>query len=166
MKTIKVNSLQFIACLILLFSFVSCKKDSNEKIFSPEEFINYSIDGTSHSYVGPSDTLNQHYSLSQESGTFASFLGIGCHGLDGNYIVVAFSDGNIGANSQQPLSLFGTTAIFGSNNVLLGSPNVSITEYGAVGEFIAGNFTGVLIESLNQSFSHNISCSFRVRRIH
>lgn len=165
MKTKTSKLYQFITCVILLCFFVSCKKDTTEKLSGPEEFIEYTIDAVSYFYNVPSDTLKQ-INLSLESAPFNSYIKIGCRGQDGNYTALSFSKFNIGVNRQQPLTYFGTTAVLGINNALIGTSNVSITEYGAVGEYIAGNFTSLLIESQNQSISHNLICRFRVRRIH
>jgi hypothetical protein len=41
---------------------------------------------------------------------------------------------------------------------------VNITEYGAVGQFISGNFTGTLTGAAPTNTPYNIVCSFRVRR--
>jgi len=164
MKTKKNKLFQVISFIILLCFFVSCKKDSTEKVSGPEEFIHYTIDAVSYSYNVPSDTLIQ-FGLSGEAYPFNTGIRIGCHGQDGNYTDLNFSKSNIGVSSLQPLAHFGTTSLFGINNVLIGTTNVRITEYGAVGEFIAGNFTALLVESQNQLISHNLVCSFRVRRI-
>ena len=152
-----------------MFSFISCKKDSAHVPVAqdppaPEEFFNYTIDATNYSYTAPADTVKNIVVGGENSPFFNANIRIGCNGQDANYTDLTFSRSGIGLNSQQPLAHFGTTSVFGNSNILLGTSSVNITEYGAVGEFIAGNFTGSLFESQNQSVSHNITCSFRVRR--
>jgi hypothetical protein len=41
---------------------------------------------------------------------------------------------------------------------------VNITEYGNVGEYIAGNFNGALMGAAPTFTIYNITCSFRIRR--
>jgi hypothetical protein len=73
----------------------------------------------------------------------------------------------IGPNSLQRLNYIDVSPIDfplpGADQTLPGSM-VTITEYGAIGEYIAGNFTCVnqAISSPNELL--NLSCSFRVRR--
>ena len=50
------------------------------------------------------------------------------------------------------------------DSVFLVTPfNINITTYGAPGQFIEGNFTGQIRESVNNNL-HNVSATFRVRR--
>ena len=149
--------------------FLSCKKNECHKNVSapPQEFLKYSIDGTNYIYSAPADTMRYTISDSAESPTFAHTGRVSSKGLlDDNYSVFTFLRDGISLNSNQRLSIFGTTTVFGAYNPLI-SQNplyVRITEYGAIGEFISGEFTGVLFEAQNQSVYHNITCSFRVRR--
>ena len=135
----------------------------------PEEFVNYSIDGVNYAYANPNDAVGMYNPIPPESSTFITSLKVHSTGQqDGNYSVLSFELYGIAVNSNQKLGIFGTTNIFGVHNPLL-SQNplfVHITEYGQIGEFIAGNFHGTLIETQapNQNQPHNIACSFRVRR--
>ena len=149
--------------------FFSCQKSlNNEKLLiDPEEFLNYSIDGVDYAYAASNDTIGIHNFVPSESSIFSLWLRVYSRGQsDGNYSVLFFAREGIAVNSNQSLHLFGTTAVFGANNALL-SQNplfVHITEYGQIGEFIAGNFQGILFETQGSNQNHNVACSFRVRR--
>ena len=69
---------------------------------------------------------------------------------------IIFSGTGIGVGSDQ--TLIGMTPYTILNPPVL----VHITEYGLVGQFIAGNFTGNF--SGPNNLSYNITCSFRIRR--
>jgi hypothetical protein len=74
-----------------------------------------------------------------------------------------FSGAGIAAGSSQILYNFNSQMITDSTSIT--NPiNVNITEYGAVGQFISGNFTGTLTGSAPTNTPYNIVCSFRVRR--
>jgi len=171
MVTLKKDLRQLIFCLLVSVLFFSCQKNSNnDKLpISPGEFVNYSIDGVNYTYTNPNDAIGIYHPDSTESTTFATTLRVHSTGQqDGNYSVLTFARYGIAVNSDQQLSIFGTTNVFGAYNPLL-SQNplfVHITEYGQIGEYIAGNFHGVLIETQapNQNQTHNVICSFRVRR--
>ena len=80
-----------------------------------------------------------------------------------SYVNFDFSDAGIGAGSIQPLNNFYTSVISDSTGIT--TPiNVNITEYGSVGQFIAGNFSGTLTGSAPTSTLYNITCNFRIRR--
>ena len=143
---------------------------NNESLpIDPEEFLNYSIDGVDYAYATQSDTIGI-YPLSNESTTFMPPLRVYSKGqLDGNFSIIAFALYGIAVNSNQQLGIFGSVNLFGGYNPLLPQNPlfVHLTEYGQTGEFIAGNFHGILFETQapNQNQPHNVSCSFRVRRI-
>jgi len=57
------------------------------------------------------------------------------------------------------------TSHAGNDSTRITSPiNVQITEYGTVGQFIAGNFSGALIGAAPTNTVYNTSCTFRIRR--
>jgi len=53
----------------------------------------------------------------------------------------------------------------GSSNMVISNPpvNISITEYGAVGQYMAGNFSGNFTQPPSNT-SYAITCSFRIKR--
>ena len=57
------------------------------------------------------------------------------------------------------------TSHAGNDSTSIRTPiNVQITEYGSVGQFIAGNFSGALFGGAPTNTVYNTSCTFRIRR--
>ena len=132
---------------------------------SISQFINYSINGTSYSLTAPADSFIV-FSNPQVTPTRIEINGNMFNTAPGGSRYVAFdiTDAGIAVGSTQSLINFYTTDIMDST--IITSPiNVNITEYGSVGQFIAGNFTGILNGSgPPPSATYNITCNFRVRR--
>jgi hypothetical protein len=81
-----------------------------------------------------------------------------------NQTYLQISEANISAGSTQQLMNFNTSHI-GNDSTSITTPiNVQITEYGSVGQFIAGNFSGAFIGAAPTSTVYNTSCTFRIRR--
>jgi hypothetical protein len=74
-----------------------------------------------------------------------------------------WSGNSIAAGSTQSLILFRTQEINDSTTIVA-PVNVNITEYGTVGQFVSGNFTGTFRGAAPANTNYNITCSFRVRR--
>ena len=124
---------------------------------SNAEFINYSINGTSYSITVPPDTIHT-YPYYGNNVLFMVINGGQIAGNNSASIYINFA--GVAVNSLQPLLDFGASQ---SSNLSFQNPiSVLITEYGAIGEFVSGNFTGVFTGAPNTSY--NITCSFRVRR--
>jgi hypothetical protein len=170
MIAIKKEIRQLISAFLVCIIFISCQKNLDGQFLppDPEEFFNYSIGTTNYSYSTPSDTIRAINTSLAENQTFAHLFSVNSRGQqDANLSVLSFVRSGMALNSDQQLHIFGTTNIFGGNNPLLSQNpiNVHITEYGQVGEFIAGNFQGILFEAMHQTQTHAITCSFRVRRV-
>lgn len=123
-----------------------------------QEFLTYSIDGgaTSTTFTPPADSV---YHSGNGSTTSAY---VGAFSSTGGNVYFNFSNTGIGVGSLQNLTGFYSSQILTQPTIQ--SPiNISITEYGAVGQFISGNFTGTLV-SIAPAATYNIVCSFRVRR--
>jgi len=132
---------------------------------STSQFINYSINGTAYSLTAPADSFIV-FSNPQVTPSRIEINGNGTNIGPGGSRYVAFdiTDAGIAVGSTQSLINFYTSNILDSTSIT--TPiNVAITEYGSVGQFIAGNFTGVLTGSgPPPATTYNITCSFRVRR--
>jgi len=127
---------------------------------SNAEFINYSIDGTNYSITVPPDTLN-YYPVFPNNVPHMIINGGQIVGSNTAYIYVDWSA--VTLNSLQPLAAFGLAQM---PNVSFQNPiNVHITEYGIIGEFVSGNFTGVFTDNAPPNATHNVTCSFRIRRL-
>ncbi|MEP7164951.1 MAG: hypothetical protein ABI741_09655 [Ferruginibacter sp.] len=121
-----------------------------------QEFINFSIDGgtTTTSLTPPADSV---YHSGNGSTTQSMIYGYS-PGNPNSEISFSFNNTAIGVGTTQTLLSF--YSIGTGQGTTTGT--VTITEYGAVGQFISGNFTGVLVNTIPASY--NISGSFRVRR--
>ena len=132
---------------------------------SISQFINYSVNGISYSLIAPADSI---FTFPNPQ-TIPSRIEV--HGFHNRTtappiyrnVSLGFSDAGISAGSVQTLTMFYTSDISDSTN--LNTPiNVNITEYGSVGQFIAGDFTGTLTGAGPAFTLYNITCNFRVRR--
>ena len=132
-----------------------------------EQFINLNINGTNYNYSSPVDsfrfyvnTQTNPVSISLSSTHFSQSGGTQV------YYQTSFqiSQANISVGSTQQLMNLYTSHV-GNDSTSITSPiNVQITEYGSVGQFIAGNFSGALIGGAPTSTIYNTSCTFRIRR--
>ena len=126
---------------------------------STTEFINYSINGTSYSITEPPDTINT-YPYFSNSLPYMVITGGQIAGSNSAYMHLNW-DG-MGVNSLQPLIYFGASQM--ASVSILNPINVRITEYGAIGEFVSGNFAGTMSSNQPPNPLINVTCSFRVRR--
>ena len=126
-----------------------------------QEFLDFSFDGN-----------NGH--CTPDSGSVQLTDG----GLSPDLYLVIANDGHVVPDNRQISFYFhqsgtasGAVQPLLDLNVNIGGPsmheppnmiNIHITEYGAIGEFIAGNFSGTCTD--DNQVVHNISCSFRMRR--
>ena len=126
---------------------------------SIEESITYTVDGNSYTLSAPGDFLAQR--TDSIAGNMIYIAGAS----NINNLEFSFTNLNITQGSTQQLSYFTSTQTKETNAGVAGTPviNVNITEYGAVGQFIAGNFTGT-VKDLQTNSDHSITCNFRVRR--
>jgi hypothetical protein len=126
---------------------------------SIEESITYTIDGNNYALSAPGDFLEQR--TDSIAGDIIYIAGAN----NINNLEFSFSNLNIRQGSTQQLTYFTSTQTKETNAGVAGAPviNVNITEYGLVGQFVAGNFTGT-VKDLQTSSDHTITCNFRVRR--
>ncbi len=126
---------------------------------STEEFVNYSINGTSYSFTSPADSFAQ-----SADGAIIFMIAKSYNGpAIRDAISFNFNNTNIAAGSAQNLLNFQSNKINDSSNILSTIP-VNITEYGSVGEFISGNFAGTVTGSSPARTPYIVTCSFRMRR--
>ncbi len=129
---------------------------------SIDEFINYTLNGANNSFVYPADTLT-HFVNVQATPQVSYITGGSNSGTSAGTVSFAFTQGGIAAGGSQPLISFFDGQI-NDSAVLSGTPVVNITEYGNVGEYIAGNFVCTLSSGIPPGTTYNIVCQFRVRR--
>ena len=123
-----------------------------------QQFINYTINGTPQSYTAPADSLTAY--LQNTVSIWFTRLQQG----GGTWGYINFSGAGIAAGSTQSLLDFTCPEI--SGNTTIGTPiNVNITEYGAAyGQYIAGNFSGVVTGPPPSNTPYNVTCSFRLKK--
>jgi hypothetical protein len=123
-----------------------------------QQFINYTINGAAYSFTAPADTFfysnNNQSSISitgyRTSTPFSS-------------VNIAMSNTGIAVGSNQNLQSFNPSQV--SDTFRITTPIlVNITEYGAVGQFAAGSFTGVFTGASPANTQYNVTCNFRLRR--
>ena len=127
------------------------------------QFVNYSVNGTNYSVNGLTDEYYQSLNI-QTNPTSMYISGTQVNsGTIPNSAYINFNAPGVAVGSSQLLTGFFSPQINDSASIT--APiNVQITEYGAVGEFIAGNFSGNLVGGAPSNTLYNITCSFRVRR--
>ena len=118
-----------------------------------QEFINYSVNGTSYFISAPD--------VAQSS---ANLPNVNVKGYsNANSAAFYFAAPGIAAGSTGSLIYFNTRQIADSTQML--SPvSVNITEYGAVGGFLAGNFSGTFTGTPPANTPYKVTCRFRVKR--
>lgn len=121
-----------------------------------QQFINYSINGTSYSLTSPNDQFfynNQSSIMISGSNTT----------IPQNYVNFRFDNNAVVVGSTKTLYNFDPIQI--NDSITINTPiMVNITEFGAVGLYVAGNFTGVLNGGPPANTLYNITCNFRVKR--
>lgn len=128
---------------------------------STQQFINFTIDGTSYNFTAPLDSLMAY---KNQQGTPIGGTFVNGMASTGSFRYIGWRfDGS--ATGTFPLlnidlavpSLNDTVAVSTAMPI-----TVNITEYGQPGGYISGSFTGVLAGLTTPN--HTIQCSFRVRR--
>jgi hypothetical protein len=126
---------------------------------SSAQFLNYTIDGTSYS-IAPPDSLTaftQRQNTGVPSTTYIDGIKIG----SGNHMNFKF-DHTSAAAGTYPITNMSTQSF--TNLTIVQPLNVVITNFPqAAGEFYQGSFTGQFKDASN--VTHNVTCSFRVRRM-
>lgn len=124
---------------------------------SAQQFFYYTIDGTNYLFTFPADSVGIFgNSNSPEASVFGFRPG-------SNGASLQFFTSSIRVNSTQGFIAFRAPELPPSSQSVANPIGVNITELGPVGQFMSGNFSGILIEH-SPNITHNVSCSFRVRR--
>jgi hypothetical protein len=157
--------------LLSLFAvvFFSCNKGNIDslKALSTDEFIKYNVNGTDYNFTLPvdsvfADSLVESPSFSISNKVYATRIpGTGTDLARIEYDRLGASQG-----SMQALKLFYTsqTGLYPYTTTSASTVLVTITEYGNVNEYIAGNFSGLFIGPAPGNIQYNVICSFRVRK--
>lgn len=161
---IKIYSPKIFLVLLLspLFTtvfFTGCKKNAGAELVTSEQYIKYTINNIPYNYTNPVDTFYH--------GTSYSFSALAIFGenlttpINNVSLLMAYTGMAVGSN--QKLMAFHPCQV--NDNLSIPNPIfVNITEFGAVGQFMAGEFTGVFTGPPPANTQYNVTCSFRVRR--
>lgn len=135
--------------------------DLNSCVVSGLQFLNYNVNGVNYALKWPADSIIHGAWWPDGISIMANSAGY----PRADSVIFAFTKNGIGLNSIQALTSFQTIKINEASALNMQNPiNVNITEYGSVGEFIAGNFTGTFIGASPTNTVYNVTCTFRVRR--
>ena len=129
--------------------------------FSTLQFLNYSINRANYSFTVPADSLVQY---AKPQNTPPPILIVASRRLSNiQGATIGLVQTGAAVNSLQNLLSFSCPEI--SNFSTVNTPiNVKITEYGVVGQFMAGNFTGSFTGPAPGNVQYQVTCTFRVRR--
>ena len=117
--------------------------------------ISLTIDGVTHTLSEPADQLSGYGNLSN---AWTAILK-----LNGEPLNFQFDGGTSLGSDHKVTDLF--AEYFPGERAIAPVPlTVNITEYGARGGFIAGNFSGMMLDFPANGI-HQVSCEFRVRRM-
>lgn len=127
-----------------------------------QQFMNLTINSVTYNYTAPVDSLTLR---PEQSGTISTGFYLTAFRMVTPFrsTSLMWSGGGIAAGSTQSLIMFRTQEISDST-VMINPVNVNISEYGSVGQFVSGNFTGTFRGAAPANTNYNITCSFRVRR--
>jgi hypothetical protein len=130
-----------------------------------QQFFNYTINGASYTITTPTDTIFSFPNPQTNPPRIEVHAQRRTPSVPPTYdnISIGFTSNGIATGSTQNMTLFYTSNISDSTNITSPIP-LNITEYGNIGQFISGNFTGAVTGGLPTSTVYNITGSFRVRR--
>ncbi len=159
--------------LLSLFAivFYSCKKSNadSSKVLSTEEFVKYNINGTNYVYNMPADSVLANGTDSVENAQFPITNSVIANRIPGSindFFKISYYNYNISLGSRQLITVFYTpqTGLYPSPITSAIPVFLTITEYGNVGEYIAGDFSALFIGPAPGNIQYNVTCSFRVMR--
>lgn len=126
-----------------------------------QQFFNITINGTTTNYTAPADSLT-HYQV--WNGTnFPAHNVSSMKSSPFSYNNLVFASTGTALGSNQPLESYSTSLVADTLRAV-GTINVNISEYGAVGQFMSGSFSGSFTGNPPANTPYTVSASFRVRR--
>jgi hypothetical protein len=146
-----VQTMSIVAGNNVITSLQACGVQTNQ-------FIHLTVDANNVSLLAPPDSV---YSLVYGSQSIT----VGAYSLsNADRISFQMSLVNIGLNSQQQIytlasNIYPDSSFQNTQNLL-----ATITEFGNTGEFISGEFSGIVVGPPPGNVNYNVSCTFRFRR--
>jgi len=125
---------------------------------SNQEFMNYTVNGTPVSITPAVGGLYQ----TPDSMALNTLRVYGYISSGPSFISLGINNTGIAPGSTQSLTLY-TDDITGQTTIPV-AVSVHITEYGSIGQFIAGNFSGSVTGAAPPNTVYTVTCNFRFRR--
>jgi hypothetical protein len=152
--------------------FFSCKKNGDTIVTSDEEFIHYTVNGVPYAYDAPADRIFVLDFFETPSFVLTGRVQASrIPSSPGTNIKITYEMAGSAVGSSQLLQVFfapNTGAGYALNSPTFATSStpvmLNITEYGIVGEYIAGNFSCVLTDPPPISTVNTITCNFRIKR--
>ncbi|HMI77344.1 MAG TPA: hypothetical protein VK484_01055 [Ferruginibacter sp.] len=128
---------------------------------SNQEYVNFTVDGTAFSVIPGVPSWGVTL-VHVPDPIYPNSIYIEATGVT-NTLWFRFNDQNISAGSTQDLYHF-WDGIIGMPLMPTIPIRVNIAEYGNIGQFISGNFSGTIYDFSPPNNPHTVTCNFRVRR--
>jgi hypothetical protein len=162
-----ISSYRFLSILIIAVFLFSCNKKTPTLTSSTEEFIHCTINGTPYNFDMPTDSVfvdSLAETMSFLNG--GNIMGTRVPGGSNDLTRIIYNKAGIMQGSLQPLNFFYTpqTGIYPQFTTAATVPVITITEFGAVNQYIAGNFSALFTGPSPTNAQYNVNCKFRVRR--
>jgi len=123
------------------------------------QFIDYTVDGISYSIKSPPDTVSCYNTAGPPGSGNGFYYGY----ISGTKTSITFAfSGLDGIPGTYPLT-FLAIANVDSSVMVFNNPTATITQYGGLGQFVVGSFSGQVKSMINNSI-HPVTGSFRIRR--
>ncbi len=125
-----------------------------------QQFFNVTVNAVTTNYTAPADSL---MNTPMGNGNAAYIMVSAFRNSPASLTNLGFSRDNITSTSSQQLLVFRST-LANDSMVIVTPAVVTMTEYGAIGQFLSGNFTASFIGPPPTNTAYAVSGSFRVRR--
>jgi hypothetical protein len=128
-----------------------------------QQYLNYTVNGTNINYLYPTDSLRLSLAAINPSSPQHWIYADRIPYSPSASTFIRFSGASISQGSSQNLLTFQIPQITDSSTFV--SPTfVNISEYGNIGQFVSGNFSGVMSKITTPNITYNVNCNFRIRR--
>lgn len=122
----------------------------------PQEFFHFTVDGNNYDFNPPSAYF---YNYIWPAGNITNYA----YTSLGDFGGFDFTEQGIGPNSVQELQVVKVYPL--QDSLIVSHPcSVNITEFGATGQYMSGNFSGIFQSYFHPPLTYNLSCTFRIKR--